>query len=50
VMYNKIETAYAGSTNTVAAAGAATKGAGSYLVSDQDVWSFILRAQRNFWP
>jgi hypothetical protein len=49
VLYNAIETAYAGSTNTLTAT-AGNKGPGTYTIEDQEVWSFILRAQRNFWP
>jgi hypothetical protein len=49
IMYSKIETAFGGSvtgvnivTNNVVDP--------SKRVSDQDVWSGILRVQRNFWP
>jgi len=51
VMYNKIKTAYAGTTFGAGATGfPGSKPAGIYNVGDQDIWAFILRAQRNFWP
>jgi hypothetical protein len=48
VMYNNIDSAYGGSTFT--GTPAATKPPGTYNIGDQDVFAFILRAQRNFWP
>jgi len=51
VMYNKIETAFAGTTFGAGATGfPGSKPAGTYSLGDQDIWAFILRAQRNFWP
>jgi Porin subfamily len=54
VMYSKIETAFAGAVTGVAAGGGvvATNNVvdPSKRVNDQDIWSGILRIQRNFWP
>ena len=47
VMYTKIETALAGATYTaITTAGLPT----SLQTKDEDVWSAVLRFQRNFWP
>jgi hypothetical protein len=55
VMYTKVETAFGGGrTNCVGAgcvAGAAPAGIPVvHNIQDNDVWSGILRIQRNFWP
>jgi hypothetical protein len=58
VMYTKIETAFSGGrTNCAGGAGcipvlfgAATGVPANINVQDNDVWSGILRVQRNFWP
>jgi translation initiation factor 2 gamma subunit (eIF-2gamma) len=44
-MYTKIETAFPG--GIVAVAGAVDP---TLRTGDTDVWSGILRVQRNFWP
>jgi hypothetical protein len=54
VMYTKVETAFAGGV-TGAAAGVGTVLTTNTIdptkrVSDQDIWSGVLRIQRNFWP
>ena len=55
VMYTKIETAFAGGRVNCVGAGCvpAVAPAGIPVVhniQDNDVWSGILRIQRNFWP
>jgi hypothetical protein len=56
VMYTKIETAFAGGrTNCVGAGCVPTGGNPAGIptvvnIQDNDVWSGILRIQRNFWP
>jgi hypothetical protein len=55
VMYTKIETAFAGGVTGCATAGCLPIGfAGgtpfATRMQDNDVWSGILRIQRNFWP
>jgi hypothetical protein len=55
VMYTKIETAFAGGVTGCATAGCLPIGFGvgtpfATRIQDNDVWSGILRVQRNFWP
>jgi Porin subfamily len=55
VMYTKIETAFSGGTTNCGGAGcvpmANPAGIPSVVaVQDNDVWSGVLRIQRNFWP
>ena len=56
VMYTKIDTAFAGGrTNCVGAGCVAGRCAPAGIpavhnIQDNDVWSGILRVQRNFWP
>jgi hypothetical protein len=55
VMYTKIETAFAGGRTNCLVAGCtpASAPAGTpavHNIQDNDVWSGILRVQRNFWP
>jgi hypothetical protein len=57
VMYTKIETAFAGGRNGCGVNGAGCIPGGApagtplpHRVQDNDVWSGILRIQRNFWP
>jgi hypothetical protein len=47
VMYQNIDTGFAG---TVALPAFSTKPAGLYTTTDQDIFSGIIRVQRNFWP
>jgi hypothetical protein len=48
VLYSKLQLADSGATVTLPASGA--RPAGTYTLSDQDVWSVMFRVQRNFWP
>jgi hypothetical protein len=49
VLYSKLDTMNAGSLITTPVAVGA-RPAGTYTLSDQDVWSVMFRVQRNFWP
>ena len=48
VLYSKLQVDDAGSLVSLGANGA--RPAGTYTLSDQDVWSVMFRVQRNFWP
>jgi hypothetical protein len=48
VLYSRISSAEDGATLSLPAIG--SRPAGTYTVSDQDVWSVMFRVQRNFWP
>jgi hypothetical protein len=50
VVYAKIETKYDASTVRLNFAGAGGRAPGLYAPSSEEVWSGILRVQRNFWP
>ena len=47
VFYTKLDQSHSGTYNIGAAQGA--KSGGIYELSDQDTWSAMFRAQRNFW-
>jgi hypothetical protein len=50
VVYAKIETKFDATTTRLNFAGAGGRAAGLYAPSSENVWSGILRLQRNFWP
>ena len=54
VMYTKIETAFTAVSRALLLAVAAVvdqqRDRSDKRISDQDIWSGILRIQRNFWP
>jgi hypothetical protein len=50
VVYTKIEQKMDPNTVRVNFGGAGGRAAGLYVPSDAEVWSGILRVQRNFWP
>jgi hypothetical protein len=55
VMYSKVETAFSGAVTGVAPGAGGVVATNNVIdptkrVSDQDIWSGILRIQRNFWP
>jgi hypothetical protein len=50
VMYSKVETKHDAGLTTLNFAGAGGRPAGLYAPSSEDVFSGILRFQRNFWP
>ena len=58
VMYSKIETAFAGGVTGPCAvgqtqclpAGLGVNSPAFVRIQDNDIWSGILRIQRNFWP
>jgi hypothetical protein len=47
VLYSKFQT---NNTGSILVAPGGVKPTGWYAISDQDVWSGMLRVQRNFWP
>jgi hypothetical protein len=48
VLYSKLQLADSGTVVTLPANSG--RPAGTYTLSDQDVWSVMFRVQRNFWP
>ena len=50
VMYSRVETKYDPGVVTLNFAGAGGRAPGLYAPSSENVWSGILRFQRNFWP
>jgi hypothetical protein len=50
VVYTKIEQKMDPNTVRLNFAGAGGRAAGLYTPADQEVWSGMLRIQRNFWP
>jgi hypothetical protein len=50
VVYTKIQQNMDPNTTRVTFGGSGGRSAGLYVPSDQEVWSGILRVQRNFWP
>jgi hypothetical protein len=50
VMYSRLETNHDSNQVVLNFAGAGGRPAGVYLPSSENVWSSIVRLQRNFWP
>ena len=50
VMYTKIETAFSNPGGGLALAAPVGNVPLPHRIQDNDVWSGILRVQRNFWP
>jgi hypothetical protein len=50
VMYTRVETKHDPNQVVYNFAGAGGRAAGTYFPSSENVWSSILRLQRNFWP
>ena len=50
VMYTRVETKHDPNQVVMNFAGGGGRAVGSYFPSNENVWSSILRLQRNFWP
>ena len=55
VMYTKVETAFQGGITGIASGAGGVVATNNVIdpskrISDQDIWSGVLRIQRNFWP